>query len=72
VDRAARGAPAADYACPADTEDFRFCRCSFTPEFKAEIVDLCQLGDRSVGQVAEDFDLAETPVRECALYCRVP
>jgi hypothetical protein len=27
---------------------------------------------RSVGQVAEDFDLAETLVRECALYCRVP
>jgi hypothetical protein len=25
-------------------------RHSFTPEFKAEIVDLCQRGDRSVGQ----------------------
>jgi transposase len=25
-------------------------RRSFTPEFKAEIVDLCQRGDRSVGQ----------------------
>jgi hypothetical protein len=32
-------------------------RRSFTPEFKAEIVDLCQRGDRSVGQVAKDFDL---------------
>ena len=30
------------------------CRRSFTPEFKAEIVDLCQRGDRSVGQVAKD------------------
>jgi transposase len=36
----------------------------FTPEFKAEIVDLCQRGDRSVGQVAKDFDLTETAVRE--------
>jgi transposase len=31
-------------------------RRSFTPEFKAEIVELCQRGDRSVGQVAKDFD----------------
>jgi len=36
----------------------------FTPEFKAEIVELCQQGDRSVGQVAKDFDLTETAVRE--------
>ena len=36
----------------------------FTPEFKAGIVDLCPRGDRSVGQVAKDFDLAETAVRE--------
>ena len=35
-------------------------RRSFTPEFKAEIVELCQRGDRSVGQVAGDFDLTET------------
>jgi transposase len=39
-------------------------RRSFTPEFKAEIVDLCQRGDRSVRQVARDFDLTETAVRE--------
>ena len=39
-------------------------RRSFTPEFKAEIVELCQRGDRSVGQVACDFDLTETAVRE--------
>ena len=37
---------------------------SFTAEFKAEIVELCQRGDRSVGQVARDFDLTETAVRE--------
>ena len=39
-------------------------RRSFRPEFKAEIVGLCQQGDRSVGQVARDFDLTETAVRE--------
>ena len=39
-------------------------RRSFTPEFKAEIVELCQRGDRSVGQVAKDIDQTETPVRE--------
>src|SRR5580692_11620666 len=39
-------------------------RRAFTAEFKAEIVELCQRGDRSVGQVARDFDLTETAVRE--------
>jgi len=39
-------------------------RRAFTSEFKAEIVELCQRGDRSVGQVARDFDLTETAVRE--------
>jgi transposase len=39
-------------------------RRSFTPEFKAEIVELCERGDRSVGQVSRDFDLTETAVRE--------
>ena len=29
-----------------------------------EIVELCQRGDRSVGQVARDFDLTETALRE--------
>ena len=38
-------------------------RRSFTAEFKAEIVELCQQGDRSIGQVARDFDLTETAVR---------
>ena len=38
-------------------------RRSFTPEFKAEIVELCPRGDRSVGQVARDFDLTESNVR---------
>ncbi|MFD9302089.1 transposase [Streptomyces sp. NPDC060048] len=39
-------------------------RRSFTSEFKAEIVDLCRRGDRSAGQVAKDFDLTETAVRD--------
>lgn len=37
---------------------------SFTPEFKAEIVELCRRGDRSVGKIAKDFDLTETAVRD--------
>ncbi|MEK8143161.1 transposase [Streptomyces sp. M10(2022)] len=39
-------------------------RRSFTPEFKAEIVELCRRGDRSVGQIAKDFDRTETAVRD--------
>ena len=39
-------------------------RRSFTPEFKAEMVERCRHGDRSIGQVARDFDLTETAVRE--------
>lgn len=41
----------------------RPCR-SFTPEFKAQIVELCQRGDRGLGQVAMDFDLTESAVRD--------
>jgi transposase len=32
------------------------------PEFKAEIVARCQAGDRTIGQVARDFDLVESSV----------
>lgn len=39
-------------------------RRAFTPEFEAEIVEHCRRGDRSVGQVARDFDLTETAVRD--------
>jgi transposase len=38
-------------------------RRSFTPEFKAEIVDRCRAGDRTISQVARDFDLTESAVR---------
>ena len=39
-------------------------RRSFTPQFRAEIVEACPRGDRSIGQVCRDFDLTETAVRE--------
>ena len=39
-------------------------RRAFTPEFKAEAVRLCRVGDRSVGRVAKDLDLTETALRE--------
>ena len=39
-------------------------RRSFTPEFKADIVERCRVGDRTIAQVARDFDLTETAVRE--------
>jgi len=38
-------------------------RRSYTPEFKAEIVDRCRAGDRSISEVARDFDLTESAVR---------
>ena len=38
-------------------------RRSFTPEFKADIVERCRAGDRTVAQVSRDFDLTETAVR---------
>ena len=39
-------------------------RRTFTPEFKAEAVRLCQVGDRSVSQIAKSLDLTETALRE--------
>ena len=38
-------------------------RRHFKPEFKAEAVRLCRVGDRSIGQVAKDLDLTETSLR---------
>lgn len=38
-------------------------RRAFTPEFKAEAVRLCRVGDRTIGQVADDLDLTETALR---------
>ena len=39
-------------------------RRAFTPEFKAEAVRLCRVGDRTITQVAVDLDLTETALRE--------
>jgi len=38
-------------------------RRSYTPEFKREIVERCRVGDRSLREVARDFDLTESAVR---------
>ena len=42
----------------------RRARRAFTPEFKAEAVRLCRVGDRTISQVAKDLDLTETSLRE--------
>jgi transposase len=47
-------------------------RRAFTPEFKAETVELCRRGDRSIGQVARDFDLTETNVRTWVKQMGIP
>lgn len=39
-------------------------RRSFSPEFKAEAVRLCRVGDRTIGEIADDLDLTETALRE--------
>ena len=39
-------------------------RRAFSPEFKAEAVRLCKVGDRTIRQVAQDLDLTETALRE--------
>ena len=42
----------------------RRARRAFTPEFKADIVERCTAGDRTIGQVARDFDIADSVVRK--------
>jgi transposase len=39
-------------------------RRQFSAAYKSEAVRLCQVGDRSVAQVAVDLDLTETALRE--------
>lgn len=39
-------------------------RRTFSPEFKAEAVRLCKIGDRSIDRVAKDLDLTENSLRE--------
>ena len=38
-------------------------RRAFTDRFKAEVVELCRKGDRSIAEVARELDLTETAVR---------
>lgn len=38
-------------------------RREFTDEFKADIVARCRAGDRTIAQVARDFDLTPSAVR---------
>ena len=38
-------------------------RRSFSPEFKAEVVELCRQPGRNPGSVAAELDLTETAVR---------
>jgi transposase len=38
-------------------------RRAFTDSFKAEVVELCRKGERSVAEVARELDLSETAVR---------
>ncbi len=39
-------------------------RRAFTPEYKADAVKLCKVGDRTIGQVARDLGLTDTALRE--------
>ena len=47
-----------------DKRKKRRARRAFTPEFKAEAVRLCKVGDRTVRDVAKDLDLTETALRD--------
>jgi len=46
-------------------------RREFTDAFKAEVVALCQKGDRSMAEVARDLDLTETSVRRWVAQAEV-
>jgi transposase len=38
-------------------------RRAFTAAYKAEVVELCRKGDRSISETARDLDLTESSVR---------
>jgi transposase len=38
-------------------------RRSFTPEFKAEVVELCRTSGKTIAAIARDLDLTQTAVR---------
>ena len=45
------------------TEQGRRARRSFSEQYKAEVVDLCRHGDKSMAEIARDLDLTESSVR---------
>jgi len=55
--------PQEDVQLQNTTKQNRRRRRAFTPAFKAEVVELCRKGDRSIGEVARDLDLTESSVR---------
>lgn len=38
-------------------------RRAFTPEYKAEVVELCRTGGKSIGEVALDLDVSQSVLR---------
>jgi transposase len=46
-------------------------RREFTDAYKAEVLALCQKGDRSMAEVARDLDLTETSVRRWVAQAEV-
>jgi transposase len=48
---------------PVGKKKTRRARREFTAEFKAQIVEACQRGDRTIAQVVADFDLVDSAVR---------
>jgi transposase len=46
-------------------------RRSFPNEYKAEVIELCRTGDKSVGVIARDLDLSETAVRRWLAQAQV-
>ncbi len=49
----------------------RWSRREFTDAYKAEVVALCQKGDRSIAEVARDLDLTETSLRRWVAQAEV-
>ncbi len=54
-----------------ETMKQRRSRREFTDAYKAEVVMLCQKGDRSIAEVARDLDLTETSVRRWVAQAEV-
>jgi transposase len=42
----------------------RRARRKFSREYKAEVVELCRTGGKSIGAIAQELDLTETCVRD--------